>query len=165
MASRTLSLVNLQDDREHELELLDDSTARVNGRTYRVHRDGSGILRISGPDDRASIAWTAVSGGVRWVCVDGRVYQLAAERPETKTRARRHAGGHSSLSAPMPATVRRVLVGIGQAVKAGDTLIILEAMKMELPVRAATPGTVRVLSCREGELVQPGATLVEIDES
>ena len=49
-------------------------------------------------------------------------------------------------------------------VAGGDTLIILEAMKMELPVRAAAPGIVRAVHCREGDLVQPGAELIEIDE-
>jgi 3-methylcrotonyl-CoA carboxylase alpha subunit len=63
----------------------------------------------------------------------------------------------------MPATVRRVLVGAGDRVTPGQSLIILEAMKMELPVRAGASGTVRAIHCREGELVQPGVTLIDLD--
>ena len=63
----------------------------------------------------------------------------------------------------MPATVRRINVAVGDAVAAGDTLIVLEAMKMELPIRAGAAGTVTSIACREGELVQPGVALVEIE--
>jgi biotin carboxyl carrier protein len=55
-------------------------------------------------------------------------------------------------------------VAPGNQVKAGDTLLVLEAMKMELPVRAAANGQVRAVNCREGELVQPGVDLVEMDD-
>ena len=57
-----------------------------------------------------------------------------------------------------------MLVTVGDAVKRGDALVILEAMKMELPVRAGVAGSVRAVHCREGELVQPGLPLIEIDE-
>jgi biotin carboxyl carrier protein len=62
----------------------------------------------------------------------------------------------------MPATVRQIRVTPGDQVARGDTLIVLEAMKMELPVRANEHGTVAAVHCREGELVQPGRPLVDI---
>jgi biotin carboxyl carrier protein len=62
----------------------------------------------------------------------------------------------------MPATVLKVLVAPGAAVAKGDTLVVLEAMKMELPIRAAGDGVVGEVFCREGELVQAGAPLVEL---
>jgi biotin carboxyl carrier protein len=65
--------------------------------------------------------------------------------------------------APMPASVVAIRVTPGQAVEAGDTLIVLEAMKMELPLRAPRSGTVTSIRCRKGELVQPGVPLLEID--
>ena len=63
----------------------------------------------------------------------------------------------------MPATVLKVLVTPGAKVKKGDTLIILEAMKMELPLRAPGDATVTAIGCREGELVQADAILVELE--
>jgi acetyl-CoA carboxylase biotin carboxylase subunit len=70
------------------------------------------------------------------------------------------AGG--AVTAPMPATVIRINVKPGDAVKKGDILVLLEAMKMELPVRASGGGTVRAIRCREGELVDADAVLLEL---
>ena len=67
-----------------------------------------------------------------------------------------------ALSAPMPATVTAVLVAPGATVSTGDTLVRLEAMKMELAIRAPVDGTVTGVACREGELVQPGRPLVTL---
>ena len=61
----------------------------------------------------------------------------------------------------MPATVIRVNVQPGDPVKKGDVIVLLEAMKMELPLRAPADATVSAVNCREGELVQGEAVLVE----
>jgi biotin carboxyl carrier protein len=63
----------------------------------------------------------------------------------------------------MPATVVRVLVEPGAKVARGDTLIVLEAMKMELPIRAPREGVVHAVHCSVGELVQPGSTLLDLE--
>ena len=63
----------------------------------------------------------------------------------------------------MPATVVAITVTPGQEVAAGDLLVMLEAMKMELPISAPRGGRVKALHCREGELVQPGVPLVEME--
>jgi 3-methylcrotonyl-CoA carboxylase alpha subunit len=67
-----------------------------------------------------------------------------------------------AVTAPMPATVIKINVKLGDAVKKGDIVILLEAMKMELPVRAPDSGTVRAIRCREGELVDADAVLLEL---
>ena len=77
-------------------------------------------------------------------------------------RKGRSALATGSLTAPMPATVRRIEVKPGQPVRRGDVLIVLEAMKMELPVRATADGTVARINCREGELVPAGQELAEL---
>ena len=58
--------------------------------------------------------------------------------------------------------VARVVVAVGGRVAEGDEVIVLEAMKMELPIRAPGDATVKAINCREGELVQPDRTLVEL---
>jgi 3-methylcrotonyl-CoA carboxylase alpha subunit len=63
----------------------------------------------------------------------------------------------------MSATVVRIHVQPGDRVEAGDPLVVLEAMKMELPIRAPRDATVRAVHCREGELVQPEMILVELE--
>ena len=168
MPSRTITLVQIDDDRQYRVDVLDNAVVdgaprevRVDQRVYAVTRDGNGTMRITSEEtERGSTAWSVAVGDVRWVFVDGRVFELAEARPLARARS----GHHGSLMAPMPATVRRVLVSAGDTVKRGDSLVILEAMKMELPVRASAPGLVRAVCCREGELVQPGVALIEIDE-
>ncbi len=162
MPSRTIMLTLVDDDRQYRVDVIDEGPrheARVEQGVYQVTPDGRGSLRIA--SDRTTTAWTVAAGDVRWVFVDGRVHELAEARPRERARG---GGHHGSLTAPMPATVLRVLVTVGDAVKRGDALVILEAMKMELPVRAGVTGNVRAVHCREGELVQPGLTLIEIDE-
>jgi acetyl-CoA/propionyl-CoA carboxylase, biotin carboxylase, biotin carboxyl carrier protein len=69
------------------------------------------------------------------------------------------AGGDGSVSAPMPGTVLSVAVTEGQGVDAGDVLGILEAMKMELSLKAPLAGTVDVVGAAPGDQVALGATL------
>ena len=65
--------------------------------------------------------------------------------------------------APMPATVVSIAAKPGHTVKEGDTVIVLEAMKMELPIKAPRSGVVKAVHCAQGELVQPGINLLEIE--
>ena len=67
-----------------------------------------------------------------------------------------------ALAAPMPAAVSAILVEPGAVVEAGDTLLRLEAMKMELAIRAPSAGLVTSVECRVGDLVQPGRPLVTL---
>ncbi len=63
----------------------------------------------------------------------------------------------------MPATVLKILARPGDHVNRGDTLLVLEAMKMEMPVRAPRDAVVERIDCAEGDLVQPGAPLIELE--
>jgi acetyl/propionyl-CoA carboxylase alpha subunit len=72
------------------------------------------------------------------------------------------ASEHESAYAPMPGQVLKVLVEVGQQVSAGDALVILEAMKMEQTLRAATDGVVEAVLVKQGDVVAPGDRLVEI---
>jgi 3-methylcrotonyl-CoA carboxylase alpha subunit len=121
---------------------------------------GPGVFRVG--EQPARTAWAAVVGEARWVFLDGCVYVIESARGGGRPRARGHAG---SLAAPMPATVRKINVAPGDRVGHGDALVVLEAMKMELLVRAPAAGVVRALHCAEGELVQPGIALLTLDES
>ena len=67
------------------------------------------------------------------------------------------------LSSPMPATIIKLMAAPGSPVKRGDTLLVVEAMKMELPIAAEFDGTVKAVHCNEGDLVQAGQTLIELE--
>lgn len=109
--------------------------------------------------ERAERMFAATLGGVTWVFHDGAVFTL---EDEAAARRRVHHT-HGSLSSPMPATVVAVKVAPGEDVKAGQTLIVLEAMKMELPVRAPGDGRVARVTCKAGDLVQPDVSLIDFE--
>jgi propionyl-CoA carboxylase alpha chain len=67
-----------------------------------------------------------------------------------------------SLTAPMPGTVLRVAVTVGDAVKAGDPLVVLEAMKMEHAVKAVADGTVGEVLVAEADQVDAGTVLIVV---
>ena len=142
-------------DGEQAVDLLAGGRVSINGELFGVQAEGT-ALRVEGAS--GGPAWAVGSGDTRWVYYDGCVYELEVQR-EGRRRRSSHQG---TLSAPMPATVRQVRAGVGDSVARGDTLIVLEAMKMELPIRANVDGTVSAVHCREGELVQPGRPLVEL---
>jgi len=64
------------------------------------------------------------------------------------------------VDAHITGTVWKVECQVGQSVEEGDTLVILESMKMEMPVEAEDDGTVKEIKCEEGQSVSEGDTLV-----
>lgn len=112
-------------------------------------------------DGRRRFATVVREGRRAWVHLAGRVFIIQPD--EGGTRHGGAAADHDALSAPMPATVTRVNVAAGDTVSDGDVVILLEAMKMELPIRAPRDGKVARVNCREGELVQPGEQLVDLE--
>lgn len=145
----------------HQVSPAADGTLRVGEAAVRIHRAGDGSLLIEGA--RNLPAWGAVVGSTRWVFLDGRVFTFEADRPQGRRAG--SAADAGPLTAPMPATVRTVTVARGDTVRRGDVLVVLEAMKMELPVRAAADGVVSAVHCREGEMVQSGQELIEVTAS
>ncbi|MDE2731638.1 MAG: acetyl-CoA carboxylase biotin carboxyl carrier protein subunit [Bacteroidota bacterium] len=71
--------------------------------------------------------------------------------------------GPSVLSAPMPGMVRQVMVSPGDTIKAGQGLVVLEAMKMENELRATGPGRVRAVHIESGQAVTRDMVLLEFD--
>jgi acetyl/propionyl-CoA carboxylase alpha subunit len=90
----------------------------------------------------------------------GRAYELRLEQEGARPAHRQQAGG---LETPMPGKLIKVSVAVGQQVKKGEELLVVEAMKMENPIRAPHDGRVTRLEARVGERVAPGQVLVEIE--
>jgi 3-methylcrotonyl-CoA carboxylase alpha subunit len=126
-----------------------------------VTRIGDGVYRVE-TDGRAEVVYVAGTASDRWVFWNGRVFRGASEEQPAAARPSARRDARQALSAPMPATVLSVLVKTGATVKKGETLVILEAMKMELPLRSSADATVAAVHCREGDLVQPDTVLVEL---
>jgi len=93
---------------------------------------------------------------------DGAARVVRVARPDEPVRRRTaRATAGQTLVAPMPATVLKIHVEAGDTVNKGDTVLVLEAMKMELPLRAPADGTIGAVCCREGDLVAADAPLIE----
>ena len=122
---------------------------------------GDGRYRVS-DGERERTAWAAGPSSARWVYFDGRVY-LVSTTESGDRRESRVAHDDMALASPMPATVTSVKVAAGDTVATGDALIVLEAMKMELPITAPRDGRVRSVACKPGDLVQPGVPLVDLE--
>lgn len=130
----------------------------VDPSAFAIDATGDGVYVVSDGSRR----WRVTVAGPpedRWVFIDGRVLRVEVA---PRSRARARSSVHD-MTAPMPATVVKVLVEPGAPVEKGHPVLMLEAMKMELAVRAARSGIVRAVHCRPGDLVQPGVQLVEIE--
>jgi biotin carboxyl carrier protein len=100
------------------------------------------------------------------VDVDGESYEIAVEaqaRWLIRTRGGAAAGAPGqTLTAPLPGKITHVAVRPGDAVRAGDTLVVIEAMKMENEFKASAAGTVAEVRVQPGQPVNPGDVLVVI---
>ena len=83
--------------------------------------------------------------------------------PAPKAAAPAAGAGAVKVSASVPGKVLKVVASVGQAVKAGDNIIILESMKMEIPVVAPQDGTVASIDTSEGASVENGDTLATMN--
>jgi len=142
--------------------ITDDGRVQVGELLVAVEREPTGGWRVTDSDGHVQLIHAVTSDGGVWTHVDGRVFVMDVGSAEHATKRTVQTGGSHDLSAPMPATVLSIVAAPGTSVAAGDALVILEAMKMELPIRAPRDGTVKAIHCTEGQLVQAGVTLVEL---
>jgi 3-methylcrotonyl-CoA carboxylase alpha subunit len=148
-------------EKAHRVTITATGEARVDdGAPMLVSAEGEHTVVVR-EGDTARRGVVSAKDERRQVFVDGEIYDVTVGAEVAgRHRAGRADSGH--LAAPMPAKVTAVLVEAGQHVRKGDVLITLEAMKMELAVRAPCDGAVKRVACRVGELVQPGVGLLEL---
>ena len=106
------------------------------------------------------------------ITVNGTAYEVTVEEngnaaapvaAAPKAAAPAAGAGAVKVSASVPGKVLKVVASVGQTVKAGDNIIILESMKMELPVVAPQDGTVASIDTSEGASVENGDTLATMN--
>jgi|SRR5215207_1066907 len=148
-----------------------DLTPSGSGKSYRATvRDKTvdvEVIRVEGGllelliDGERVIAYVSSDAAKRWVTVNGRTVVLTKS-----TRAKRIGAGQdhtSELAAPMPGVVRSVNVGDGESVVKGQTLLVLEAMKMEIRIQAPFDGAVKSLMVKVGQTVERDQILVKLE--
>ena len=129
------------------------------GRRVHARQLGDGALVLTLDDGRVIRATVTRQGDKRWVTVNGATVVLERQTGRRRAGGDAHAGG---LESPLPGRVLAIDVDPGDVVHAGQTLLLIEAMKMEHPIKAPAAGVVVALRCKQGDMVQPGVALVEL---
>jgi 3-methylcrotonyl-CoA carboxylase alpha subunit len=129
--------------------------------TFVVSALGDGRFR-AGAASGTLVACAAQAGDVIWVGIDGHV--LAMEVGSGQTISRPATRDADSLAPLMSATVVKIHVRPGDRVQEGDTLVTLEAMKMEMAIRAPRAGVIAAVHCSEGTLAPVGQPVVTLGE-
>lgn len=140
----------------------DGYEVRIGEQRYQVRHGALGgawiEYWIDGVYHRAAVA---AEGAARWTRVHGRVQQ--AELVRNRRRQRASGAGQDTLEATMPGQIVAVPVRAGEAVVRGQTLVVMEAMKMELRVAAPHDGTVKQVLVESGDTVDRGQTLIALE--
>ena len=140
------------------------------GRSYRIQvgektveveilqsSDGRLDLLIDG---QRVTAYVSSDTARRWVTVNGQTFLLTKSSGTRQRGGTHHAAGE--LSAPMPGQIRAVNVNEGDTVTKGQTLLLVEAMKMEIRIQSPQDGVVKKLFVKQGQTVEREQMLVEI---
>ena len=122
----------------------------LNGRTYEVEVEAGKAMLL---DEYEAIVPAAPAAPAAPVAAE----PVAAPAPAAP------AGTGEAVVAPMPGNILKVIVTAGQAVKEGDLLCVLEAMKMENEIMAPKAGTVTQVLVSKGSTVDTGATMVVLN--
>ena len=124
-------------------------------------KDGKLDLLIDG---KRITAYVSSDNARRWVTVNGQTFVLTKSSGARRSgHGSHHAAGE--LTAPMPGQVRAVSVSEGEAVTKGQTLLVIEAMKMEIRIHAPQAGTVKQLFVKQGQTVEREQVLIEVEEN
>ena len=129
----------------------------VNGKQYEVDCEEikGGVSAAPAP---VAVSAAPVSAPVTTPVVDAHAAPVAPAAPVASGSA-----GSVKISAPMPGTIVKVEVSVGDAVKSGQTLVVLEAMKMENEIKAPGDGVVASINTSKGTNVDSGALLVTLN--
>ena len=136
-------------------------TAVVDGKTVTVQivRAANGRMDLLVDGQRVT-AHVSSDMAKRWVTINGQTIILTKTSGAKQGVRHEHAGG---LIAPMPGQIRSVSVSVGDAVKKGQTLLTMEAMKMEIRIQALKDGVVKSVSVKQGQTVEREQILVEVE--
>jgi biotin carboxyl carrier protein len=157
-------------DKTHRIDLVRDESG------WKCHLDGRAftIDAVPGQNGSLSLLVEGKSYEVRQqalgdeigVVIDSQVFRVRVEDPRSLRSRRSHDGGREGarkITAPMPGKVVRILAGLGAEVEAGQAVLVIEAMKMQNELKATKKGKVNKLNVAEGDAVEAGQTLAEVE--
>lgn len=157
----------------HSLAFVVDLT--VSGKSYRatvgeetievelIHLENGKLDLLM--DGQRVTAYVSLADAKRWVTINGQTLELTKPAAGRRKGGRgpHHAAGTLRVTAPMPGQIRAVNVSEGDAVTKGQTLLVLEAMKMEIRIHAPRDGVVKKLFVQQGQTVEREQILIEVE--
>ena len=158
---------------DEEIEVAHDGAeVRVDGASFEARLaevEGTPVRMLTvGDEVHRIVVRPGASRGRYTLWVDG--FRHEVEALDERMRAIRELAGATAgpvgpapLLAPMPGMVVRVQVQVGDVVQAGQGLVVMEAMKMENELRAASAATVKAVLAEPGTAVEKGALLIELE--
>ena len=143
------------------------TTAEWQGLDLRPQPDGSWHLLHNDKSYRIEATDIDAAAKTLTVVVEGTPYVVRLENDLDRMMAKMSGGGTgkakaNNLKAPMPGLIRSISVVEGAHVKKGETVLILEAMKMENSIKAPADGVVRRIAVAAGDAVDKGQVLIEM---
>jgi biotin carboxyl carrier protein len=179
----------MEESQDRNVSLLNDEyLVDVEGEEYRITLEAEGTARINKKvysydlakiDERAYslmfdsksyfILFEDIAAGSREVrlCLNGQHFAVTVDDKrsllqKSLLRNRPHVHESQTIRAPMPGLVVKVQVQVGQVVKTGEGLAILEAMKMENEINAVQSGRVEAVHVKAGKVVEKGEPLISL---
>jgi len=158
-------------DEDHEV-VLDGEGVQIDGTRVTASvspSDGSPVRTVSiGSEVHRTVVRRGASRGAYTLWLDG--FRFEVEALDERARAIRElsrtssaTAGPAPLVAPMPGLIVRVAAKPGDEVRAGQGLVVMEAMKMENELRAVAGGRVKTVLAQPGMVVEKGALLIELE--
>lgn len=161
-----MKYVTIINKKQYEIEILKDGTVLVNGETRHVDFLALDPSLYSVITDTASLQVVIdEEKGNYSIMMGGRLYegQVLDERALLLAQRKGGLGGSSGdVNSPMPGLIVAIPVEQGQTVKQGQTVIILESMKMQNELKAPGDGVISAIHVSAGQTVDKGAVLVTI---
>lgn len=133
----------------------------LEGQLHTVMLEPDGSLNFDGA---AHTIHAAIDGDHVYVHLDGEAHELLYLDPVARHASGHEGAGERTLRAPMPGGVMTISVKPGQIVAAGDTLIVIESMKMETAIRAPRAGLIETIHVTLGDVFERDAPLVTMAE-
>jgi len=158
------------DDRECGIDALGEGRyeIRVDGESFTVEARplGQGGYSLLDDQGRSFEAWVHAdrAAAQQRVWLHDSSYRFSLLSPVAALLHETSSAAGGSVASPMPGRLVKLLVGVGDAVTAGQPLCVVEAMKMQNELAAPVAGTVREIHCKAGDQVGAGVVIINIED-
>lgn len=171
MTQKTLIAVDAVTNKEYEFKIQEDGSYVYENEklSLKIENTDDGFTMMTVNDKSYFVEIVSDKQNEFELLINGIGYCFTVETPFSLQRKKTlvSQSGETSiirLKAPMPGKILDVLVKTGDMVKAGDTLLILEAMKMQNAILASTKGTIKKVHVKEGNTTSKSDLLIELEK-